>query len=76
MGDVMTGPIRLLRRLVVSVAGALVVVIGVVLIPLPGPGTLIVILGLGLLGTEFERPRRWMRSLRAGGRALLDRPRS
>ena len=40
-------------RVVVGVLGAAVVVVGVILIPLPGPGWLIVFAGLGILATEF-----------------------
>jgi len=41
-------------RVAVAVIGAAVVVGGIVLIPLPGPGWLIVFGGLAILSTEFE----------------------
>lgn len=41
-------------RTTVGVVGGTTVVLGVVLIPLPGPGSLIAIGGLALLGTELE----------------------
>jgi uncharacterized protein (TIGR02611 family) len=41
-------------RVVVAVIGTAVVVGGLVLIPLPGPGWLIVFGGLAILATEFE----------------------
>ncbi len=40
-------------RIAVGVVGAAVVVIGFVLVPLPGPGWLIVFAGLAILATEF-----------------------
>ena len=40
-------------RIVVGVLGAVIVLVGFVLIPLPGPGWLIVFAGLALLATEF-----------------------
>jgi uncharacterized protein (TIGR02611 family) len=40
-------------RIAVGVAGALIVALGIVAIPLPGPGWLIVIAGLFVLATEF-----------------------
>jgi uncharacterized protein (TIGR02611 family) len=40
-------------RVCVGVVGSLVVALGVVAIPLPGPGWLIVIAGLFVLATEF-----------------------
>jgi uncharacterized protein (TIGR02611 family) len=41
-------------RTSVGVVGTGVVALGVVLIPLPGPGALIAVGGLAILGTEFE----------------------
>ena len=41
-------------RIVIAVIGAAVVVGGIILIPLPGPGWLIVFGGLAILATEFE----------------------
>jgi uncharacterized protein (TIGR02611 family) len=40
-------------RIGVGIVGALVVALGIVAIPLPGPGWLIVIAGLFVLATEF-----------------------
>jgi uncharacterized protein (TIGR02611 family) len=40
-------------RIAVGVAGALIVAVGIVAIPLPGPGWLIVLAGLFVLATEF-----------------------
>lgn len=41
------------KRILVGVAGALIVPIGIVMIPYPGPGWLVVFAGLALLATEF-----------------------
>ena len=46
--------LNLIYRVVVGVVGAAIVLGGIVLIPLPGPGWLIVFAGLALLSTEFE----------------------
>jgi uncharacterized protein (TIGR02611 family) len=40
-------------RVAVGIAGGLIVALGLVAIPLPGPGWLIVIAGLFVLATEF-----------------------
>lgn len=45
-------------RVLIAVVGGIVVVIGLVLVPLPGPGWLIVFLGVAVLGTEFPAARR------------------
>jgi len=41
-------------RTAVGVTGGTTVALGVVLIPLPGPGALIALGGLAILGSEFE----------------------
>lgn len=45
-------------RTAVGVTGGATVVLGVALIPLPGPGSLIALGGLAILGTEFEGAKR------------------
>lgn len=55
-----------LYKVVITVLGILVVVIGLILVPLPGPGWLIVFVGLTILGTEFHWARRlltWLRRI-------------
>jgi uncharacterized protein (TIGR02611 family) len=41
------------RKVGVFVAGWLIVIVGLILVPLPGPGWAIVFVGLSLLSTEF-----------------------
>jgi uncharacterized protein (TIGR02611 family) len=48
---------RLALKIGVGVVGGLVVAIGIVLIPFPGPGWAIVILGLAILAVEFHWAR-------------------
>jgi uncharacterized protein (TIGR02611 family) len=55
---------RLGWRIAVTVVGVAVIIGGIILLPLPGPGWLIIFAGLGLLGTEYEwaaRLLRWVR---------------
>lgn len=47
------GPVAALRRIAVAVTGTAIVLVGLVLVPLPGPGWAIVFSGVALLGTEF-----------------------
>ncbi|WP_167581507.1 TIGR02611 family protein [Kineococcus rubinsiae] len=58
-----------LYRMVVGAVGTVVVVLGLVLVPLPGPGWLVVFLGLAVLGSEFSSARR----LNAFGQRQLHR---
>ncbi|WP_199253413.1 TIGR02611 family protein [Mycolicibacterium mengxianglii] len=51
-------------RIFVGVIGTLVLGVGIIAIPYPGPGWAIVFLGLGILATEFEFAQRalaWVR---------------
>lgn len=69
------GALRLARRGLVVVLGSATVVVGLLLIPLPGPGSLIVFLGVSLLGREFEWARRLsIRARRDATRALALAP--
>src|SRR3954454_4449729 len=49
---------RLALRIGIGVLGSLVVAVGIVLIPFPGPGWAIVILGLAILAIEFAWAKR------------------
>lgn len=42
------------RRIVVGIIGGIVLLVGIILIPYPGPGWLTVFAGLGILSTEFD----------------------
>lgn len=58
----------LVRRIVVAVAGGAVLVVGLITIPYPGPGWLIVFAGLGILSTEFQ----WAKRLLSYARGKYD----
>jgi uncharacterized protein (TIGR02611 family) len=53
-----------LYRVGVAVVGGLVLAVGVVLIPYPGPGWLIIFAGLAILSTEFSWAKRLLGFLR------------
>ncbi len=48
----------------IIVAATVVILIGIVLLPLPGPGWLVIFAGLGILATEFEWAARLLRFVR------------
>lgn len=57
------------RRIFRIVAGFTLLLVGVVMLVTPGPGWLVIFLGLGLLAAEFVWARRLMdRMKREGGR--------
>ncbi|HEY1572063.1 MAG TPA: PGPGW domain-containing protein [Pseudonocardiaceae bacterium] len=55
---------RSLKRVLVAVAGALLLVVGVVLLVLPGPGLLLVLAGLLILASEFPAVERYVEPVR------------
>lgn len=59
---------RRLRRFVAGLAGGVVVLVGIIAIPYPGPGWLIVFAGLAILSREFK----WARKLLKFGRKKYD----
>lgn len=54
----------LVYRVSVAVVGALVLGVGIIAIPYPGPGWLIVFTGLGILASEFTWARRLLKFVR------------
>ena len=54
-------PYRLVRRIVVGVIGATLLVVGVAMLVLPGPAVVVIPAGLAVLAVEFEWARRALR---------------
>ena len=64
---------RTLRRIVVFVTGLLLIILGLVLIVLPGPLTIPpILLGVWVWSREFEFARRWLRPLKEKGAAVWE----
>jgi uncharacterized protein (TIGR02611 family) len=57
--------LRLTYKIVVTTVGATVVLAGIAMLVLPGPGWLAIFLGLGILGTEFAVIQRFNHRLKA-----------
>jgi tellurite resistance protein TerC len=58
------GSAREAKRLVVLIGGGTVLFVGGLMLLLPGPGLLVIFLGLSILATEFAWARAWLRRLR------------
>jgi uncharacterized protein (TIGR02611 family) len=71
-------PSRLIYRLVVAVIGLVIVAVGLIMVPFPGPGWLVVFIGLAVWASEFERAQRLLRlargTLEAWTRWLIRQP--
>ena len=55
---------KLLWRIGVTILGTVIIVVGIVLLPLPGPGWVIIFGGLGVLATEYPWAARLLASVR------------
>jgi tellurite resistance protein TerC len=60
------------RRLFRIVGGFTLLLIGVVMLVTPGPGWVVIFLGLGLLAAEFVWARRLMDRIKRGGEHVRD----
>jgi tellurite resistance protein TerC len=56
--------IKVVRRVIVSVVGATVLLIGIALLVLPGPAFIVIPVGLAILATEYAWARRWLKRTR------------
>jgi len=56
--------IKIVKRVIVSVVGATVLLIGIALLILPGPAFIVIPVGLAILASEYAWARRWLRKVR------------
>jgi tellurite resistance protein TerC len=54
------------RRIAAMVIGFTILLMGLVLLVLPGPGIVLSAVGLAILGVEFAWARKWLHKLRRG----------
>ena len=60
------------RRIFLILAGFTLLLLGIVMIFTPGPGTPVILLGLGLLAADFVWARRIMERVKREGARLKD----
>ena len=63
---------KLARRIVITVVGVTVLLIGLALIVLPGPAFVVIPAGLAILSLEFAWARHWLRKLKEGTDSVLN----
>ena len=69
--------IKVVKRVIVTVIGATVLLIGIALLILPGPAFIVIPVGLAILATEYAWARRWLRIVPNGERCCFQsRPHS
>jgi len=62
---IMRDVVRLLRRIAITAVGTVIVVAGAILLVAPGPGLLVIALGLAVLAAEYDWARRRLNAVRA-----------
>ncbi len=53
-----------IKRVVITIVGITVVLIAFALFFLPGPGIIVLLIGLAILATEYEFARVWLKKVR------------
>jgi len=66
-----TENIKIVRRVIVSVIGGTVLLIGVALLVLPGPAFIVIPIGLAILASEYAWARRWLKKARQIARGVV-----
>jgi tellurite resistance protein TerC len=56
--------VKLARRIGIAIAGGTVLLIGIVMIVLPGPAIVVIPIGLAILALEFSWAQRWLDRIR------------
>jgi uncharacterized protein (TIGR02611 family) len=59
------GTYKLAKRIVIGIVGGSVLVVGVLMIVLPGPALVVIPVGLGILSLEFAWARIWLKKAKA-----------
>ena len=60
-----------IKRIIVTVVGGTILVLGVLMFFTPGPAILVIPAGLAVLGTEYAWARRWLRNARKMAKKAL-----
>ena len=72
------GTYKVAKRIAIGIVGGSVLVIGVLMIALPGPAFLVIPIGLGILGIEFAWARIWLKKAKEKaedvGRSISGKP--
>jgi uncharacterized protein (TIGR02611 family) len=61
--------VKLLRRIAITIAGTVIVAVGVVLLVAPGPGLVVIALGLAVFAVEYRWARRHLAAVQARARS-------
>jgi uncharacterized protein (TIGR02611 family) len=73
VNDKITFTYQWAKRIAISIVGGSVLLMGLAMLVLPGPGLLVIPLGLAILGLEFAWARRWLRKVRESAQTVMSR---
>lgn len=65
----------LVTKIVVTIIGVAVICAGIVMMVAPGPGIVAVVVGLGILATEYDWADRWVQAAKRKAREAADKAR-
>ena len=66
------GMLRRIRQLIIFFLGTSVLIVGIAMIVLPGPATIVIPAGLAILATEFVWAKRWLDYLKRRAQEVAD----
>ena len=61
---------KVAKRIVIGVVGGTVLLVGIVMIILPGPAFVVIPVGLGILSLEFAWARSWLGKIKAKAQSV------
>src|SRR3954465_12745547 len=59
------GTYRIAKRIAIGIVGGSVLIVGILMIVLPGPAFVVIPVGLGILSLEFAWARIWLKKAKA-----------
>lgn len=68
----MKTPVKILRRIIIVIIGFPLLLIGIILIPLPGPGLLVCLIALFILSLEFSWANRYFEKAKYELKKIID----
>ena len=68
--------LRQVRRLVIFMVGMTVLLLGVLMVVLPGPAVLVIPAGLAILAIEFQWAKRWLDQAKDAFHRVTRRPKA
>ena len=61
---------KIAKRIAIGIVGGSVLVVGILMIVLPGPAFVVIPVGLGILSLEFAWARSWLKKARTKAEAM------